>query len=51
MLDGYKYYFENDAWLLIRLSGTEPVLRIYAQAENRLEIETIFQEVRTTLSI
>jgi phosphomannomutase len=31
-LDGVKYIFEDDSWLLIRPSGTEPVLRVYAEA-------------------
>lgn len=31
-LDGIKYKFEDDSWLLIRPSGTEPVLRVYAEA-------------------
>ena len=31
--DGTKVYFENDAWALLRFSGTEPVLRIFAEAE------------------
>ena len=30
--DGVKYLLEDDSWLLIRPSGTEPVLRIYAEA-------------------
>jgi alpha-D-glucose phosphate-specific phosphoglucomutase len=30
--DGVKYILEDDSWLLIRPSGTEPVLRIYAEA-------------------
>ena len=32
-MDGIKMYFENGAWLLLRPSGTEPLLRIYAEAE------------------
>jgi len=32
--DGVKYYLEDGSWLLIRPSGTEPVLRVYAEAEN-----------------
>jgi phosphomannomutase len=30
-IDGVKYIFEDDSWLLIRPSGTEPVLRVYAE--------------------
>jgi phosphomannomutase len=30
-LDGVKYIFADDSWLLIRPSGTEPVLRVYAE--------------------
>jgi phosphomannomutase len=34
-LDGYKFFFNEDQWLMIRLSGTEPVLRMYAEAETQ----------------
>jgi phosphomannomutase len=30
-LDGVKFILEDDSWLLIRPSGTEPVLRVYAE--------------------
>ncbi len=30
-LDGFKYFFNDDEWLMIRPSGTEPVLRTYAE--------------------
>jgi phosphomannomutase len=30
-LDGYKYYLNDGSWLLLRASGTEPLLRIYAE--------------------
>jgi alpha-D-glucose phosphate-specific phosphoglucomutase len=32
--DGVKYYLNDGSWLLIRPSGTEPVLRVYAEAPN-----------------
>lgn len=32
--DGVKYYLDDGSWLLIRPSGTEPVLRVYAEAPN-----------------
>lgn len=42
-LDGFKYFFDDEQreWLLIRASGTEPVLRTYAESttrENALDI-------------
>jgi len=33
-LDGVKYIFSDDSWLLIRPSGTEPVLRVYAEGRS-----------------
>jgi phosphomannomutase len=32
--DGFKFILPNDAWLLVRASGTEPVLRLYGETEN-----------------
>ena len=32
-LDGTKFYLENDNWLLLRFSGTEPLLRIFVEAD------------------
>lgn len=34
-LDGYKFFFSESEWLMIRPSLTEPVLRIYAEAETQ----------------
>lgn len=31
-IDGYKYHFDQEQWLMIRASGTEPVLRCYAES-------------------
>jgi phosphomannomutase len=33
-IDGVKYILEDDSWLLIRPSGTEPVLRVYSEGRN-----------------
>jgi phosphomannomutase len=33
-LDGTKYILADDSWLLIRPSGTEPVLRVYAEGRS-----------------
>ena len=31
-IDGYKFRLDNHSWLIIRFSGTEPVLRLYSEA-------------------
>jgi len=40
-IDGYKYFFDDDRWLMIRPSGTEPVLRTYAEAPTLEEVRKI----------
>lgn len=39
--DGVKYVLEDGSWLLIRPSGTEPVLRIYAEARSDEQVQTL----------
>lgn len=34
-LDGCKIYFKNGGWVICRFSGTEPLLRIYAEMSNK----------------
>ncbi len=33
-LDGYKFHLGNEEWVMLRPSGTEPVLRVYSEAAN-----------------
>ncbi|TXC81377.1 phosphoglucomutase/phosphomannomutase family protein [Luteibaculum oceani] len=40
-IDGFKYFFNEDEWVMIRPSGTEPVLRTYAEAETLQKAEDI----------
>jgi len=42
-IDGVKIYLENDCWLLFRESGTEPVIRIYAEAEDQRKLEELIE--------
>jgi phosphomannomutase len=43
-LDGWKYYFSDDEWLMIRPSGTEPLLRLYAEATTKKKVLDILKE-------
>jgi alpha-D-glucose phosphate-specific phosphoglucomutase len=39
--DGVKYYLGDGSWLLIRPSGTEPVLRVYAEAPDDKRVKAL----------
>lgn len=43
-IDGYHFAMEDDSWLLIRPSGTEPLLRIYAEAPAPEQVEVLLRE-------
>jgi phosphomannomutase len=45
--DGVKYLLADDSWLLIRPSGTEPVLRVYAEAHSAAMVEALLAAGRT----
>jgi phosphomannomutase len=48
-IDGYKYYLPNECNVMIRASGTEPVLRVYAEAPTMDEVNKILEETKQTL--
>lgn len=42
--DGFKFIFESGDWLLIRPSGTEPVLRLYSEAGSIEQVERFLRQ-------
>ncbi len=48
-LDGFKYYLSNGTWVMIRPSGTEPVLRVYCEAADRATARATLDIVRKEL--
>jgi phosphomannomutase len=36
--DGVKYFVDDGSWLLMRLSGTEPLVRVYAETRSEAEL-------------
>jgi phosphomannomutase len=49
--DGVKYRLADDSWLLVRPSGTEPVLRVYAEAPDQEAVEALVQAGRELAGI
>lgn len=42
-IDGYKFHLADGGWLLIRFSGTEPLLRLYCQGKTPEQVQRILQ--------
>jgi len=43
-LDGYKYMLEGGGWLLIRFSGTEPIIRVYCETTDEGKVRPLLDE-------
>lgn len=48
-VDGFKYFFDENRWVMIRPSGTEPVLRTYAEAPTLEEVRRILKATEDTI--
>jgi phosphomannomutase len=44
-MDGAKLRFGDSAWLLVRASGTENILRLYAEAPSREQVKALLDEM------
>lgn len=47
--DGVKYHLDNGGWVMLRASGTEPLLRVYAEGNSKEETNDILAEVKRTI--
>lgn len=48
-IDGFKYFLDSERWVMIRPSGTEPVLRTYAEAPTMDEVRHILKVTEETI--
>ncbi len=48
-LDGWKFLLGNESWIMVRASGTEPVLRVYAQAPTLAEARVMLDAAKATM--
>ncbi|MDF2987907.1 MAG: phosphonomutase [Eubacterium sp.] len=49
--DGLKIYFKNGGWIIARFSGTEPLLRIFAEMETQSEAKSVCSIMKNFLSL
>lgn len=47
--DGVKYHLNNGGWMMLRASGTEPLLRVYAEGNNKEETLDILENIKKTI--
>ncbi|MDP2659695.1 MAG: phosphoglucomutase/phosphomannomutase family protein [Dehalococcoidia bacterium] len=43
-MDGFRYILEDGSWLLLRFSGTEPLLRIYTETDSTDKVKQLLSE-------
>jgi len=43
-LDGFQFHMEDGGWLLIRFSGTEPIIRVYCETTHGDRVQDILQD-------
>jgi alpha-D-glucose phosphate-specific phosphoglucomutase len=43
-LDGFKFSLEDGGWLLIRFSGTEPIMRVYCETTHGDKVKAILED-------
>ena len=48
-MDGVKFIFADGSWMLMRPSGTEPMVRIYAESEDKADLEVLLENGRQYL--
>jgi alpha-D-glucose phosphate-specific phosphoglucomutase len=45
-IDGFRFVLKDGSWLMVRFSGTEPLLRIYGESESPQRVEALLQAGR-----
>ena len=49
--DGFRFFMANESWLLIRFSGTEPLVRLYAEGESLEKVRKLLDEGKILIGI
>jgi phosphomannomutase len=49
--DGFKFLLADTSWVLVRMSGTEPLMRVYAEAASPERVETLLRTMEEMVGI
>ena len=49
--DGFHYTLCDGAWVCVRFSGTEPIMRIYAEADTLERVQALIQVARALAGV
>ena len=49
--DGFRFLLSDESWLLIRFSGTEPLVRLYAEGESLEKVRKLLGEGRRLIGV
>jgi phosphomannomutase len=49
--DGYKYWMGEDSWVLVRMSGTEPLMRVYCESTSPERVQQLLNDFESELGV
>lgn len=49
--DGYKYWLGEDSWVLVRMSGTEPLMRVYCESTDPARVQRLLDDFEAALGV
>jgi alpha-D-glucose phosphate-specific phosphoglucomutase len=50
-IDGYKFMMDDGGWLLVRFSGTEPLIRIYTETTDQTTVKAILADGQALIGL
>ena len=49
--DGFKFYLADGSWVLLRASGTEPLVRVYSEAATNADVEARLSAIEDIIGL
>jgi phosphomannomutase len=49
--DGFKFYLDDGSWVLLRASGTEPLVRVYSEAATNADVEARLNAIEDIIGL